>query len=119
LNPAVVNGIISRKIDALILESFGPGNVPNEENSLLPSIAKAQAQGIPVLVSTQCIYGATRMYLYEIGTRTLQLGIIPARDMTPEATYVKLLWALAQTKDRKKLADIFSKNIAGEVTIGS
>lgn len=119
LNPQIIETILKGNIDGLILESFGPGNLPNEENSLLPCIKLAHKKGIPVLVSTQCIYGTTRMYLYEVGQQVMQLGVIPTRDMTPETAYVKLKWALAQTKDMEEIRAIFERDVAGEVSSGS
>ncbi len=119
LEPAIVNAIINAGIDGLILESFGPGNLPNQEKSLLPCIELARKKKIPVLIATQCIYGTTRMYLYEVGQQALQLGVIPTRDMTPETAFVKLKWALGQTRDLEKIRAIMEKDIAGELSIGA
>lgn len=116
MSPEAVEAIVESGIGGLILESFGPGNVPNMENSLIPAIKKASKKNIPVVISTQCIYGTTRMYLYEVGQQVMQLGVIPTRDMTPETAYVKLKWALAQTNDMEKIRSIFNTDIAGEVS---
>jgi L-asparaginase len=116
LSPGVIDAVVGGGIDGLILESFGPGNIPRQENSLLPAIQRAKEKGIAVVISTQCIYGTTRMYLYEVGQRAFELGVLPSRDMTPEAAYVKLKWCLAQTRDSKQIAELFQKSIAGEVT---
>lgn len=118
IDPRILNSIIDTEIDGLIVESFGPGNIPNQEQSLLPAIARARRKNIPVLVSTQCIYGTTRMYLYEVGQRALKLGVIPTGDMTPEAAFVKLKWGLGQGMDAEGITKLFGKDIAGEVTIG-
>ncbi len=118
LDPKILDAIIDADIDGLILESFGPGGIPNQERSLLPGITRARKKGIPVLVSTQCIYGTTRMYLYEVGQRALKLGVVPTGDMTPEAAFVKLKWGLSQGMKTDDITRLFSKDIAGEVTIG-
>ncbi|TSC58152.1 MAG: L-asparaginase I [Candidatus Peregrinibacteria bacterium Greene0416_62] len=118
MDPKILDTIIDTDIDGLIVESFGPGNIPNQEQSLLSSIARARRKNIPVLVSTQCIYGTTRMYLYEVGQRALKLGVIPTGDMTPEAAFVKLKWGLGQGMDTEDITRLFGKDIAGEVTIG-
>jgi L-asparaginase len=117
LTTGVLDSIIGGGIDGLILETFGPGNVPNQEHSLLPSIAKAKKKNIPIVICTQCIFGTTRMYLYEVGRQAMELGVIPSRDMTPEAAFVKLKWALGQTKNAQEIAAIFDRDIAGEVTL--
>lgn len=116
LQPSAVNAVIDSGIHGLILESFGPGNVPNQENSLLPCIQRAKEKSVTVVISTQCIYGTTRMYMYEVGQRAFEMGVLPSRDMTPEAAYVKLKWVLAQTRDNKEIAELFLSDIAGEVT---
>lgn len=119
MSPGIIDSIINNgDVDGIILDSFGPGNIPNKENSLLPSIKKARKKNISVLISTQCIYGTTRMYLYEVGQKALELGVIPTHDMTPEAAYVKLKWALGQSDKSKDIAKIFDEDIAGEVTLG-
>ncbi len=56
------------------------------------------------------------MYMYEVGQRAFEMGVLPSRDMTPEAAYVKLKWVLAQTRDNKEIAELFLSDIAGEVT---
>lgn len=117
LDPRLLDTIIDTDIDGLIVESFGPGGIPNQEQSLLPSIARARKKKIPVLVCTQCIYGTTRMYLYEVGQHALKLGVIPTGDMTPEAAFVKLKWGLGQGLDAEGIIKLFGKDIAGEVTI--
>lgn len=112
-----LKAIIDSGIDGLIIESFGPGNVPNDENSLLPALKHARQKNIPVLICTQCIYGTTRMYLYEVGRQALEYDVIATRDMTPEAAFVKLKWVLHKTKDPAKVAEYFNTDVAGEVTI--
>lgn len=118
LSPEILNNIIKSGADGIILETFGPGNVPTKGNSLIPCIQKAKKSGIPFVISTQCIYGSTRLYLYEVGQEAAKYGAIPASDMTSEAAYTKLLWALDQTGDPDDIAQIFAKNYAGEVTVG-
>lgn len=118
LSPKTVETIVNDSIDGLILESFGPGNLPNLENSLLPAIKLAQKKNIPVIISTQCIYGTTRMYLYEVGQQVLHLGVIPTRDMTPETAFVKLKWVLSQTRKPEEVRELFERDIAGEVSGG-
>lgn len=117
MSGSVLDSIIDSGIEGLILETFGPGNVPNQEHSLLPSIKKAKQKNIPIVICTQCIFGSTRMYLYEVGRQAMELGVIPSRDMTPESAFVKLKWALARTRDPKEIADLFDKDLAGEVTL--
>ena len=118
MNPNFIDTIIdSRKLNGLILESFGAGNVPTKWNSLIPSIQKANKLKIPVVVTTQCEGGtSSHMLTYEVGYEAVKAGAIPARDMTAECAAVKLMWALAQTRDLKEIKKILHHNYAGEIT---
>jgi L-asparaginase len=42
-------------------------------------------------------------------------GVLEARDMTPEAVAVKLMWALGQTGDREKAARLFETPIEYDI----
>ncbi len=117
MQPHVLEAILDSKIDGLVLESFGPGGIPNRENSLIPCLKKAKEKKIPVLICTQCIYGTTRMYLYEVGQSALEFGVVPTGDMTPEAAYVKLKWVLGQTKSMETIMKMLHTDVAGEVTM--
>lgn len=98
----------------VILESYGPGNIPD---SLMPFINKAKEKDLPVVILSQCNEGMTKMHLYEVGRQAFVGGGIPGGDMTIEAASTKLMWILAQTRDINKIKQLFKTNIAGEVTI--
>jgi L-asparaginase len=118
MNPKFIEAIIKTgKLKGLILESFGAGNVPTKWNSLIPIIQKAKTLQIPVVVTTQCEGGtSSHMLTYEVGYEAIKAGAIPARDMTAECAAVKLMWALAQTKNLKEIKKIMHHNYAGEIT---
>ena len=66
-----------------------------------------------VVMTTQCIYGSVNMNVYSPGRNLLVAGVIPA-NMLAETAYVKLGWALANSKDIESARKMFLKNIAGE-----
>jgi L-asparaginase/Glu-tRNA(Gln) amidotransferase subunit D len=98
-----------------VLEGYGAGNLPNEKNSLIPAIKKATEKNVPVVVCTQCIVGSTEMELYQVGRAALDAGAIPAMDMTPETTLVKLMWVLGQTDDLASVDSMMQKSFVGEL----
>lgn len=113
LNPTYLEKIIDN-YKGIILEAFGPGNLPR---SLLPFLKKAKKLDIPVVIISQCRKGSTQMQLYQVGHQVIEYGAIPGYDMTVEAATVKLMWLLAQTNDVSKIRQAFKKSFAGEVTV--
>lgn len=120
--PGIHPDIIDRLSDfhkGIVLEGYGVGNIPTGRNSLIPVIKNCTKKGVPVVICTQCIVGSTAMELYKVGRDAISAGAIPAMDMTPETTQVKLMWVLAQTKDLKKIKSIMLKDYTGEISLSS
>lgn len=113
LSCGYLTSLLSKKCHGIILEGFGPGNIPK---SLLQFFKQAKGKQIPVVILSQCRSGITQMKLYEAGSRALKEGAIPGGDMTVEAAATKLMWIMAKTRDLKVIKDVFQKNISGEVT---
>ncbi len=114
LDPEVVRHL-ARTHRGLVLEGYGLGTIPTGPTSLVPAIQEATAAGVSVVVCTQCLVGSTEMELYRVGKAALKAGAIPARDMTPEATLVKLMWVLGQTRDPRTVESLMQKSFAGEL----
>jgi len=74
------------------------------------------AKRVPVVMTSQCLWGRVDMKVYSTGRDLLQLGVIPGEDMLPEVAWVKLMWALAHAKDPKKVSKLMQSNLAGEIT---
>lgn len=102
---------IDRGYKGLVIEGTGLGHVPN---NLVNSFKRAQEENIPVIMTSQCLYGRVNMNVYSTGREILDAGVISALDMTPETTYVKLCWALGQSDDYNNVKKIMQTNIAGE-----
>jgi L-asparaginase len=101
--------------DGIIIEGFGAGNLPTEKKSLIPAIQAATKKKIPIVVCTPCIIGSTQMELYQVGRAALHAGAIPAMDMTPETSLVKLMWILGQTQDLATIDSMMGKSFVGEL----
>ena len=103
--------------DAVILRTFGVGNIPASEPGLVDVLAElAQAQ-VPIIVASQCYQSEVMLGHYEAGNALARLGAIGAHDMTLEALYAKTVFLLSQGKrgaDFKRWMDL---SIAGELTL--
>ncbi|WP_407381093.1 Glu-tRNA(Gln) amidotransferase subunit GatD [Methanobrevibacter sp.] len=102
---------IDKGYKGLVIEGTGLGHVPN---NMIDSFKRAQDENIPVIMTSQCLYGRVNMNVYSTGREILDAGVISGLDMTPETTYVKLCWALGQSDDYNKVKEIMQENIAGE-----
>ncbi len=108
----VLDFLIDRGFHGIVIEGTGFGHVANR---LIPTIQRAAESGIPVVITSQTIFGRVNLNVYSTGRRMLQAGVIPAEDMLPETAYVKLSWALARTKDLGEVRRLMSTNLAGEI----
>ena len=117
LNPEIFDYYIKKKYKGFVVEGTGLGHTPTlGKHSLLPKVEKAVKSGIPVVMTSQCLYGRTHPTIYhnlrELSTR----GAIFAEDILPEVAYVKLMWVLAHTKKMDKIREMMLTNYAGEIT---
>lgn len=99
----------------MVVEGYGAGNVTNTHRDIASALAKAIQGGLAVVVTSQCLLEASDMSIYEPGRVMQTAGAIPAFDMTTEALYVKLCWALGQSTDMEEVRKIMTQNIAGEM----
>lgn len=99
---------------AIVLEAFGPGNVPFIENSLVEKIESLSGRNIPVFITTQNPFGEVDMSLYEVGQKAMKAGAIPCQDMTSETAVVKLMWILGNF-GAGRLKELMLKNFVGEI----
>lgn len=99
---------------AVVLESLGLGGVPYIGENLLPALEMAHRVKIPIVITTQCVYGGVDLSVYEVGRKTLDLGVISGKDMTVETIITKLMVLLPHYRFRS-LEDAFYHPICDEV----
>ena len=103
--------LIAEKVKGIVVAGTGLGHVSEE---IVGSIKRAVRNGVHVYVTTQCLHGAVNLNVYSTGRDMIVAGAIPLGDMLPETAYVKLMWAMGQTKDSDEVRKIMLTNIAGE-----
>ncbi len=113
MQPDIVEAIMEKGYEGLVIAGTGLGHV---NRALFPILKKAIKGGMHIYMTVQTLWGYVHMNVYDTGRYLLDLGIIPCENMLPEVAYVKLCWALGQTKDREKVKKIMLKPIAGEIT---
>lgn len=103
--------------DALIIESFGVGGVPNYENSDFLTVIEAAVQaGKTVVLTTQVQNEGSNAGVYQVGRRIKHCpSVLEAFDMTTEAVVGKLMWILGQTKDAEQIHRLFYTPVANDI----
>jgi glutamyl-tRNA(Gln) amidotransferase subunit D len=109
-DPGLIEYAAKAGYRAIILEGTGLGHVSKE---CFPALRKAVDAGIMVCMTSQCIWGRVRMTVYDTGRDLLDIGVVPLSDMISETATVKAMWALANSKDAKK---VMQENLANEIS---
>jgi len=103
------------RVRALLLHSYGAGNVPAQDRAFLDALADASARGVVVANVTQCWHGAVDPGAYATGSVLADAGVVPLADMTPEAAWAKLHVLLAGGADAATVRAELGRNWCGEL----
>ena len=103
--------------DAVVVESFGTGGIPDGENRGFYSvIEKWQKKGKILVMCTQVVNDGSDMTVYKVGKSLKEkYGFLESYDMTLEAVVAKLMWILAITKTPSKVKKMFYRNVADDI----
>ena len=118
--PNIINLLISEGVKGIVLEGTGMGHVPTStpqpERSWIPAVQNAINSGVPIIITTQTIYGRTNQLVYKNLRILGKTGAIFAEDMLPETAYVKLGWVLGHENNIDKIKGMLLTNYAGEIS---
>nr|WP_326125668.1 asparaginase [uncultured Oscillibacter sp.] len=118
LVPGVGRGLadyLLERNDALIIESFGVGGLP-EDSGLYDCVRDAMAAGKTVVLTTQVENEGSDLGVYHVGHALKNdLGVLEAYDMTCEAVVAKLMWILGRTRRREEVARLFYTPVAQDI----
>lgn len=112
IDPEIIDIYTDKGYDGIVIEGTGLGHCSDE---VIDKISRATNENIPVVMTSQCLFGRTNMNVYSSGRRLLQENVIPVNDMLPETAYTKLLWAAGQTENIDEITKIMQTNLKGEM----
>ncbi|WP_027417463.1 asparaginase [Aneurinibacillus terranovensis] len=85
--------LLEQKIDGLVVEAFGAGNVPP---AALPVLRELTARGVPIVIVSRCYNGYVQdLYGYEGGGKQLKkMGCLFCNGLIGQKARIKLIVAL-------------------------
>jgi glutamyl-tRNA(Gln) amidotransferase subunit D len=113
MHPDILEALIDLDYKGIVIAGTGLGHV---NKPLYPAIKRASEKGIAIYMTVQTLWGYVHMFVYDTGRDLMSLGIIPTENMLPEVAYIKLGWALGQTKDLSKVKEIMLTPICNDIT---
>lgn len=118
----VMSHLLEADISGLVIGGFGTGNI---QSSLIDTMKKFDAKGIPMVIATVCHKGSTMLNQYAVGQAAADAGAIEAKDLSPQAAVQKLMYACGKVKkdfnllnprDKKELIySIFTTPVAQDM----
>ncbi len=99
-----------KKFDGLVVEGTGLGHVGVNDN--LEVLKAFKSLKIPIVMSSQCVFGRVNMNVYSTGRKLQEFIFGNLNDMTPETSFIKLAWLLSNYP--KKVKDMFMVDFRGE-----
>ena len=113
MQPDIIDSLIDNGYKGIVIAGTGLGHI---NKSVYPAIQRASEKGIAIYMTVQTLWGYVHMFVYDTGRDLMAMGIVPSENMLPEVAYIKLGWALGQTKDLKKVREIMLTPISDEIT---
>ena len=111
LGPGILD-LLARDYDAVVLETFGIGGIPDYDRGWHDAIGRWVGSGRVLVATTQVPEEGLDLGVYEVGRAYANMaGVLAAGDMTVEATVAKTMWALGQTRDAARIAELFGRPV--------
>lgn len=112
----VVQALLELRPQAVILQCYGSGNVPDSDPDLFRLLARASEQGTVLVACSQSPHGRVAIGNYAAGAGLKTAGVMSAGDMTFEAIYAKLHYLFGLGLSPESVRTQFLMNLSGELT---
>ncbi|MFP4590108.1 MAG: Glu-tRNA(Gln) amidotransferase subunit GatD [Halobacteriales archaeon] len=109
MDPSIYDWL-AESATGVVIEGTGLGHVHTDH---VDRIATLVDDGIPVVMTSQCLEGRVCDRVYDTGRDLLDAGVIEGEDMLPEVATVKLMWALANSDE---VGATMREPLAGELS---
>ncbi len=115
--PSMMEYLVKKGCKGFVLEATALGHVPvSAKKSWIEPVRSVIERGIPVVITSQSLYGRVDSHVYSNLRILAATGAIFAGDMLPETAYVKLGFVLGHAKKMEEIKKMMLTNLAGEIT---
>lgn len=104
--------VLASNPHGILLRTYGPGMLPDR---IVPWLRKTTDRGIPIVITSQLLRGTVDLHHFRKQLTLEKIGIISGKNMTFECGIVKLMWALTQTDNHRRLQEIMERSLVGEL----
>lgn len=114
LQAAHLRGVLDTGVQGLLLECYGSGTGPSDDQALLEVLRAARQRGVMLVAISQCPEGSVVFDTYAAGNRLRQAGLVSGGGMTREAALAKLFALLGAGLDVETAEQWFALDLCGE-----
>ena len=104
-------------VKAVIIQSYGVGNLPDSDTALLQVLREAAGRGVHLLNLSRCLQAQVSQGAYACSAVLNEIGVLSGGDMTLEAAFTKLHLLLATEADPQAVQAALKRSLVGEVSL--
>lgn len=112
----LVANVLRSPLQGLVLETYGMGNGPSNDEGLMGVLAEACDRGVVIVNCTQCLRGTVDQGGYEAGSALARAGVVSGADMTAEAALTKMIYLFSLGLAPEDIRTRMPMNLRGELT---
>lgn len=109
-----LRALLGSGVQALLLECYGSGTGPSDNEELLAVLREAHARGVVLAAISQCPQGHVAFDVYAAGSRLRDAGLVSGGGMTREAALGKLFSLIGSGLAPAETQRLFALDLCGE-----
>ena len=114
IQAAQVRAVLASDVQGLVLECYGSGTGPSNDDELLAALKEAHARGVVLAAISQCPQGHVDFGIYAAGSKLAASGLVSGGGMTREAALGKLFALLGAGLSQAEVEHWFALDLCGE-----
>lgn len=114
IQAAQVRAVLVGDLQGLVLECYGSGTGPADDDELLATLKEAHARGVVLAAISQCPQGHVEFDIYAAGSKLAASGLVSGGGMTREAALGKLFALLGAGLSQAEVERWFALDLCGE-----